>query len=78
VADGVGFATATMIAAGCIMMHKCHLNTCPVGGATQDPVLRKRFKGAPEHVINDFLFVANEGREVLASLGFTRLDQIIG
>ncbi|MGO8188253.1 glutamate synthase large subunit [Rhizobium leguminosarum] len=77
-ADEFGFATAPLIAAGCIMMRKCHLNTCPVGVATQDPVLRKRFKGAPEHVINYFFFVANEVREILASLGFTRLDQIIG
>src|SRR4030095_10479439 len=60
------------------MMRKCHLNTCPVGVATQDPVLRKRFKGTPEHVINYFFFVANEVREILASLGFTRLDEIIG
>jgi glutamate synthase (NADPH/NADH) large chain len=57
-ADEIGFATAPLIAAGCIMMRKCHLNTCPVGVATQDPVLRKRFKGAPEHVINYFFFVA--------------------
>ncbi|GGD85455.1 glutamate synthase large subunit [Rhizobium anhuiense] len=77
-ADEFGFATAPLIAAGCIMMRKCHLNTCPVGVATQDPVLRKRFKGTPEHVINYFFFVANEVREILASLGFTRLDEIIG
>ncbi len=73
-ADEFGFATAPLIAAGCIMMRKCHLNTCPVGVATQDPVLRKRFKGTPEHVINYFFFVAEEVREILASLGFTRLD----
>ncbi|OLP61043.1 glutamate synthase subunit alpha [Xaviernesmea oryzae] len=77
-ADEFGFATAPLIAAGCIMMRKCHLNTCPVGVATQDPVLRKRFKGAPEHVINYFFFVAEEVREILASLGFTKLDEIIG
>jgi glutamate synthase (NADPH/NADH) large chain len=77
-ADEFGFATAPLIAAGCIMMRKCHLNTCPVGVATQDPVLRKRFKGAPEHVINYFFFVAEEVREVLASLGVTKLDDIIG
>ncbi|RDJ08872.1 glutamate synthase large subunit [Rhizobium grahamii] len=77
-ADEFGFATAPLIAAGCIMMRKCHLNTCPVGVATQDPVLRKRFKGTPEHVVNYFFFVANEVREILASLGFTRLDDIIG
>jgi glutamate synthase (NADPH/NADH) large chain len=77
-ADEFGFATAPLIAAGCIMMRKCHLNTCPVGVATQDPVLRKRFKGTPEHVINYFFFVANEVREILASMGFTHLDQIVG
>ncbi|OCJ02704.1 glutamate synthase subunit alpha [Rhizobium sp. AC44/96] len=77
-ADEFGFATAPVIAAGCIMMRKCHLNTCPVGVATQDPVLRKRFKGTPEHVINYFFFVANEVREILASLGFTKFDDIIG
>ncbi|MBB3977327.1 glutamate synthase (NADPH/NADH) large chain [Rhizobium azooxidifex] len=77
-ADEFGFATAPLIAAGCIMMRKCHLNTCPVGVATQDPVLRKRFKGAPEHVVNYFFFVAEEVREILASLGVRRLDEIIG
>jgi glutamate synthase (NADPH) large chain len=77
-ADEFGFATAPLIAAGCIMMRKCHLNTCPVGVATQDPVLRKRFKGAPEHVINYFFFVAEEVREILASLGVAKLDDIIG
>ena len=77
-ADEFGFSTAPLIAAGCIMMRKCHLNTCPVGVATQDPVLRKRFKGQPEHVINYFFFVANEVREILAAMGFTKLDQVIG
>lgn len=77
-ADEFGFATAPLIAAGCIMMRKCHLNTCPVGVATQDPVLRKRFKGTPEHVVNYFFFVAEEVREILASLGARRLDDIIG
>ncbi len=77
-ADEFGFATAPLIAAGCIMMRKCHLNTCPVGVATQDPVLRKRFKGTPEHVINFFFYVAEEVREFLAEMGFTHLDQIIG
>ncbi|AJY44642.1 glutamate synthase large subunit [Martelella endophytica] len=77
-ADEFGFSTAPLIAAGCIMMRKCHLNTCPVGVATQDPVLRKRFKGAPEHVVNYFFFVAEELRELLAELGFTRLDEVIG
>ncbi len=68
-ADEFGFATAPLIAAGCIMMRKCHLNTCPVGVATQDPVLRKRFSGQPEHVINYFFFVAEEVREIMAALG---------
>ncbi|GHC64221.1 glutamate synthase large subunit [Limoniibacter endophyticus] len=77
-ADEFGFSTAPLIAAGCIMMRKCHLNTCPVGIATQDPVLRKRFKGAPEHVVNYFFYIAEEVREILASMGFTRLDDIIG
>jgi glutamate synthase (NADPH/NADH) large chain len=66
-ADEFGFSTAPLIAAGCIMMRKCHLNTCPVGVATQDPVLRKRFKGKPEHVINYFFFVAEEVREIMAA-----------
>ena len=77
-ADEFGFSTAPLIAAGCIMMRKCHLNTCPVGVATQDPVLRKRFKGAPEHVVNYFFFVAEEVREIMASLGFAKFDDIIG
>ncbi|CAN7504809.1 glutamate synthase large subunit [Rhizobium sp. LjRoot98] len=77
-ADEFGFSTAPLIAAGCIMMRKCHLNTCPVGVATQDPVLRKRFKGAPEHVVNYFFFVAEEVREILASLGFAKFDEVIG
>ena len=68
-ADEFGFATAPLIAAGCIMMRKCHLNTCPVGVATQDPVLRKRFTGQPEHVINYFFFVAEEVREIMARAG---------
>lgn len=77
-ADEFGFATAPLIAAGCIMMRKCHLNTCPVGVATQDPILRKRFKGQPEHVINYFFFVAEEVRELMASLGFRTVDEMIG
>ena len=77
-ADEIGFSTAPLIAAGCIMMRKCHLNTCPVGVATQDPVLRKRFKGLPEHVVNYFFFVAEEVRELLAAMGFRRLDEVIG
>ena len=77
-ADEFGFATAPLIAAGCIMMRKCHLNTCPVGVATQDPVLRKRFKGQPEHVINFFFFVAEEVRELMAAMGFRKFDEMIG
>jgi glutamate synthase (NADPH) large chain len=77
-ADEFGFATAPLIAAGCIMMRKCHLNTCPVGIATQDPVLRARFTGQPEHVINYFFFVAEEVRELMAELGFRRFDDMIG
>jgi glutamate synthase (NADPH/NADH) large chain len=77
-ADEYGFSTAPLIAAGCIMMRKCHLNTCPVGVATQDPVLRKRFKGLPEHVINYFFFVAEEARELMAAMGFRTLDELIG
>ncbi len=77
-ADEFGFSTAPLIAAGCIMMRKCHLNTCPVGVATQDPVLRKRFKGQPEHVINFFFFVAEEVRELMAGLGYRRFDEMIG
>ncbi|RCS23920.1 glutamate synthase large subunit [Phyllobacterium salinisoli] len=77
-ADEFGFSTAPLIAAGCIMMRKCHLNTCPVGVATQDPVLRKRFKGAPEHVINFFFYLAEEVRQLLAEMGYTKLEQIIG
>ena len=77
-ADEFGFSTAPLIAAGCLMMRKCHLNTCPVGVATQDPVLRKRFKGTPEHVINYFFFVAEEVRELLAQMGYRSLNEIIG
>ncbi len=77
-ADEFGFATAPLIAAGCIMMRKCHLNTCPVGVATQDPVLRKRFKGQPEHVINYFFFVAEEVRELMAALGYRSFNEMIG
>jgi glutamate synthase (NADPH) large chain len=77
-ADEFGFATAPLIAAGCVMMRKCHLNTCPVGVATQDPVLRKRFRGQPEHVINYFFFVAEEVRELMATLGFRTLNEMVG
>ncbi|MBR1203384.1 MULTISPECIES: glutamate synthase large subunit [unclassified Bradyrhizobium] len=76
--DEFGFATAPLIAAGCIMMRKCHLNTCPVGVATQDPVLRKRFTGQPEHVINYFFFVAEEVREIMAQLGYKTFDEMVG
>jgi glutamate synthase (NADPH/NADH) large chain len=77
-ADEFGFATAPLIAAGCIMMRKCHLNTCPVGVATQDPVLRARFTGQPEHVINYFFFVAEELRSIMAELGFRKLTEMTG
>lgn len=77
-ADEFGFATAPLVASGCIMMRKCHLNTCPVGVATQDPVLRKRFTGEPEHVINYFFFVAEEVRELMAELGFASFNEMIG
>jgi glutamate synthase domain-containing protein 2/glutamate synthase domain-containing protein 1/glutamate synthase domain-containing protein 3 len=77
-ADEMGFSTGPLIATGCIMMRACHLNTCPVGIATQDPVLRERFQGTPEHVVNFFFFVAEEVRELLASLGLRSLDEAIG
>ena len=77
-ADEFGFATAPLIAAGCIMMRKCHLNTCPVGIATQDPVLRKRFRGKPEHVINYFFFVAEEARKLMAVMGVRSIKDLIG
>ena len=77
-ADEFGFATAPLVASGCIMMRKCHLNTCPVGVATQDPVLRKKFQGKPEHVINYFFFVAEEARALMAELGIRKFDDLIG
>ena len=77
-ADEFGFATAPLVVSGCIMMRKCHLNTCPVGVATQDPVLRRKFRGKPEHVINYFFFVAEEARELMARLGMRRFDDLIG
>ncbi len=77
-ADEMGFSTAPLIATGCIMMRACHLNTCPVGIATQDPELRKRFQGTPEQVVNFFFYVAEEVRELLASLGLRSLDEAIG
>ena len=77
-AEEFGFSTAPLITMGCIMMRKCHLNTCPVGIATQDPALRAKFTGAPEHVINYFFFVAEELREIMAKLGFRTMDEMIG
>ncbi|MDO6738860.1 glutamate synthase large subunit [Wenyingzhuangia sp. 2_MG-2023] len=77
-AEEFGFATAPLVASGCIMMRKCHLNTCPVGIATQDKELRKNFKGTPEHVINFFYYVANELREIMAQLGFRTMDEMVG
>ena len=77
-ADEVGFATAPLVVEGCIMMRKCHLNTCPVGVATQDPVLRKKFSGQPEHVVNYFFFVAEEARQIMAQLGIRTFDELIG
>jgi glutamate synthase domain-containing protein 2/glutamate synthase domain-containing protein 1/glutamate synthase domain-containing protein 3 len=77
-ADEFGFATAPLVVTGCIMMRKCHLNTCPVGVATQDPVLRRKFTGEPEHVVNYFFFVAEEVREIMARLGFRTFDEMIG
>ena len=77
-ADEFGFATAPLVVEGCIMMRKCHLNTCPTGVATQDPVLRKRFSGKPEHVVNYFFFVAEEVRHIMAQLGLRKFDELIG
>jgi len=77
-ADEFGFATAPLIVEGCIMMRKCHLNTCPVGVATQDPVLRQKFSGKPEHVVNYFFFIAEEVRLIMAQLGIRKFDDMIG
>ncbi|MFM8466446.1 MAG: glutamate synthase-related protein [Oxalobacteraceae bacterium] len=77
-ADEFGFATAPLVVEGCIMMRKCHLNTCPVGVATQDPVLRAKFQGKPEHVVNYFFFVAEEARQIMAQLGIRSFDELIG
>ena len=77
-AEEFGFATTPLIAMGCVMMRKCHLNTCSVGIATQDPLLRKRFQGQPEHVINFFFFLAEQVRQYMADLGFRRMDEMIG
>ncbi|MBA3623951.1 MAG: glutamate synthase subunit alpha, partial [Methylibium sp.] len=77
-ADEFGFATAPLVVEGCIMMRKCHLNTCPVGVATQDPLLRAKFQGKPEHVVNFFFFVAEEARQIMAQLGIRKFDELIG
>ncbi len=77
-ADEFGFATAPLVVEGCIMMRKCHLNTCPVGVATQDPLLRQKFSGKPEHVVNYFFFVAEEARQLMAQLGIRTFDELIG
>jgi glutamate synthase (NADPH/NADH) large chain len=77
-ADEFGFATAPLVVEGCIMMRKCHLNTCPVGVATQDPVLRRKFEGKPEHVVNYFFHVAEEARELMAQLGVRSMNELIG
>ena len=77
-AEEFGFATAPLVAMGCIMMRKCHLNTCSVGIATQDPVLRQRFQGQPEHVINFFFFIAEQVRQWMAKMGFRRMDEMVG
>ncbi len=77
-ADEFGFATAPLIVSGCIMMRKCHLNTCPVGVATQDPELRKRFTGQPEHVVNYFFMIAEDVRQWMAKLGFRNFDEMVG
>ena len=77
-AEEFGFATTPLVALGCIMMRKCHLNTCPVGIATQDPVLRARFAGQPEHVVNFFFFLAEQVREYMARLGFRTFDEMVG
>ncbi|MBX3420632.1 MAG: glutamate synthase large subunit [Pirellulaceae bacterium] len=77
-AEEFGFATAPLITLGCIMMRKCHLNTCPVGVATQDPELRKKFQGKPEHVVNYLFMVAEEARQIMANLGFRKIDEMIG
>src|SRR5262249_9604017 len=77
-AEEFGFATAPLVAMGCIMMRKCHLNTCPVGIATQDKVLRAKFNGQPEHVINFFFFIAEQVRSYMAKLGFRTFDEMVG
>ncbi|MBN1306365.1 MAG: glutamate synthase large subunit, partial [Chitinispirillaceae bacterium] len=77
-AEEFGFGTASLVALGCVMMRKCHLNTCPVGVATQDPVLRRRFSGTPEHLMNFMRFVARDAREIMARLGFLTVNDMVG
>ena len=77
-AEEFGFATAPLVALGCIMMRVCHLNTCPVGVATQDPALRKNFTGEPEHAVNFMRFIAEEVREIMAQLGFRTMEEMVG
>ena len=77
-AEEIGFSTAPLVSLGCIMMRKCHLNTCPVGIATQDPALRNKFAGKPEHVINYLFMVAEEARQIMAQLGFRKYNEMIG
>src|SRR5690606_11535375 len=77
-AEEWGVATAALVTGGCIMMRKCHLNTCPVGVATQDPELRKLFSGKPEHIVNLFWFLAEELREIMAELGFRTVNEMVG
>src|SRR5690349_15584675 len=77
-AEEFGFSTAPLVSMGCIMMRKCHLNTCPVGIATQDPVLRQKFQGSPENVINFFFYIAEEVRQYMAELGFKKFDDMVG
>src|SRR4029077_9395352 len=77
-AEEFGFSTAPLVAMGCIMMRKCHLNTCPVGIATQDPALRKKFHGTPEDVINFFFFIAEQVRQWMSKMGFRKMDEMIG
>lgn len=77
-AEEIGFATAPLVVMGCIMMRKCHTNTCPVGIATQDPVLRAKFAGDPDHVVNYMFMIAEEMREIMASLGARTIDELVG
>ncbi len=77
-AEEFGFATSILVTMGCVIMRKCHKNTCPVGIATQDPRLRKLFKGRPEHVVNFLTMIANEAREIMAALGFRKMDDLVG